>query len=52
MPEPTATSWVAGFQVATDLWPVLKWPQVAAFGWPPRISYPSLAPMGYYATTS
>jgi len=31
MPEPTATSWVAGFQVATDFWPVLKSPQVIAF---------------------
>jgi hypothetical protein len=37
MPEPTATSSLAGFQVATDPWPVLKWPQVAAFGWPPRV---------------
>jgi predicted RecB family nuclease len=23
-------------KVATDLWPVFKWPRVAAFGWPPR----------------
>jgi hypothetical protein len=23
-------------KVATDLWPVFKWPRLAAFGWPPR----------------
>lgn len=33
---------MAYFQVATDLWPVLKWPRLAAFEWPPR---PADAPM-------
>ena len=31
---------LAGFQVATDLWPVFKWPRLAGFGWPPRLNPP------------
>jgi hypothetical protein len=35
--EPTALlAYWPVLNVTTDLWPVFKWPRVAAFGWPPR----------------
>jgi hypothetical protein len=37
--EPTALlGYWPVLKVATDLWPVFKWPRVAAFGWPSRLN--------------